>query len=274
MSSIKVPETPKLKHKSDYFRDGLIALSIIGKTGCGKTYLLASILPLISDKIETVFIATAIDNVPVHKAIREYFRNRGIYCEIAKTPNEALNLVEEAVKRGYVTLQKQGLLIFDDFKDGSEKGPYWKFTVHAFNTYRNHGWNFIILAQQPKQLDTDIRNNTTMRIFFNCYSVHAVRAFSDDIAARVPDQEAFDKLIEYTQSVPYSYVMVRDNPFEVSAGKLLDIKTALTSKDVVIPTLNDLMKEMGVRSPAQLEKKSAEAQMEAGNTSRLVRSWI
>jgi len=243
---------------------------IIGKSGCGKTRMLASILPGISSDIRTVLIATVVRNVPLHLAIRDYFRERGIYCGISHDPSEMRTYVDMAERVGSVSLSRQGLIIFDDFNTGRATGPYWEFIIHAFTKLRNNGWNFILVSQQPSFVPTIVRNCTTVRALFDCYSKSALQTFTKDVADRIPDRHAYDMLLDYIRSVPYTYVLVQEHPFEVSAGKMDDFKVVMDSKDVIIPTLHDLMKEMGVTNVGELGAKSAMLQAKAGNTSDLL----
>jgi ABC-type dipeptide/oligopeptide/nickel transport system ATPase component len=270
MASINIPKHPEISHRSDFFRPGFLSLAIIGKSGCGKTHLLASILPGLSENIKTVVIATVVKAVPVHLSIVDYFRKHKVYSTIVHEPEEALALVKTCEDLKYVTPQRQGLLIFDDFNIGRATGDYWDFTIHAFTKLRNIGWNFIILAQQPQFIPTIVRNCTTARILFDCYSKQALLTFTRDVADRIASQDAYDTALDYIRAVPYTYMMVREHPFEISAGKLGKTRTLITESSVVIPTLNDLMKEMGVSSKAQLRDESQRAQLKAGNTSELL----
>lgn len=266
MSRIEIPKLPTIKHSSPFFRDGFLSMTIVGKSGCGKTQMLASILPGISPSIKTVIIATVVKNVPVHLAIKEYFTKKGIYSAISYDPMELRGFVEYAEKIGHVSLERQGLIIFDDFNTGRATGPYWEFIIHAFTKLRNSGWNFIILSQQPSFIPTIVRNCTTSRILFDCYSKSALSTFTRDVVDRIPDRGAYDTLLDYIQKVPYSYVLVQEHPFEVSAGSLDKFRPVMNENIVMMPTLRELMSEMGVKSREALDTKSARLQAQAGNT--------
>jgi len=267
---IAIPRAQAITHKSDFFRDGFISMAIIGKSGCGKSEMLASILPGIAPVFKTVLIATVIHNSPVHLAIRDYFRKKGVYCGISESPTELRRYVDVAEQMEVVTMAAPGLMIFDDFNVGKATGEYWDFVVHAFTKLRNSGWHFIIIAQQPSFLPTIVRNCTTARVLFDCYSKSAITSFTKDIIDRVPNRIALATLMDYIKRVQFTYILVRENPFEVSVGKGNQTRTVLTEHDVVVPTLKDLMKEMGATSPTELDAVSKRAQIEAGNTSHLL----
>ena len=263
---IDIPELPVIKHRSSFFRDGFLSICMIGKSGCGKTQMLASILPGISDSIRTIVIATKVRNAPAHLAIQRYFKSqKGKYCGICDDPKILNSFVTMAEDQGLVSLRKQALLIFDDFNDGKATGPYWQFIIHAFTKLRNSGWNFIILAQNPTFIPPIVRNCTTARVLFNCYVKSAIQGFTKDLVERVPDRAAFNALVQYIQQVPYSYLFVKEMPFEILVGKGATAKSVITQHSVVIPTINELMGELGVHNRQELDTKTKELQKQAGN---------
>ena len=263
---IPIPAGHTLRHTSPFFRPGFVSMTIVGKSGCGKTQLLASVLPGISPEIRTIIIATAVRNVPLHLAIKKFFSSRGVFCGISHDPEEMRAFVEMSERLRHVTPDKQGLIIFDDFNTGRATGPYWDFTIHAFTKLRNSGWNFIILSQQPSFIPTIVRNCTTGRVLFDCYSKSALTTFTRDVADRITDRKAYDALLSYIQRVPFTYLLVQEHPFTVSAGTLGNFRPVLTEREVIMPTMRDLMHEMNVTTPQQLRTKSSQQQKEAGNT--------
>ena len=266
--SIVIPQQMIVKHNSDFFRNGFLSMTIIGKSGCGKTEMLASILPGISLDIKTIFIATVIKDAPAHIAIKNYFLSHGVYCGITHDPFELRASFNMAADNQRVSLNRPGLVIFDDFNTGRATGPFWDVTIHAFTKLRNNGWHFILLAQQPSFVPTIVRNCTTARVLFDCYSKSALTSFTRDVKDRVSDQSAYEGLIEYIQKIPYSYMLVRERPFDISAGKGGNIRSVINGSSVVMPTLQELMNEIGVKSKAELDTKSKMLQREAGNDSR------
>jgi ABC-type dipeptide/oligopeptide/nickel transport system ATPase component len=265
MAEIKIPELPVIKHKSNFFRDGFLSMIVIGKSGCGKTRFLASILPGLSDAIQTVLVASIIKDVPLHKAIVDYYRKKGIRTGTANSPEEIKVAVNVLEARGEVTLEKQGLIIFDDFNNGKSTGPYWDFVIHAFTKLRNSGWNFIIMAQQPSFLPPIVRTCSTCRVLFDCYSKSAFTTFAKDVMDRLPNRDMFRVLVRYLQEVPFSYILVQEHPFEIGAGTLDKCKTVINKNMVKMPSVEALEKELGVPNLQELDAKTKALQIKAGN---------
>jgi hypothetical protein len=266
MAFIPIPSLPILRHKSPFFRDGFLSMAVIGKSGCGKTQLLANILPGISDQISTVIIASVIRGVPLHIAIINYFKSLGKFAGVSNDPEEMRGFVDMAERTGEVSLNDQGLIIFDDFNDGRATGPFWNFIIHAFTKLRNSGWNFIIISQQPSFIPPIVRNCTTARVLFDCYSKSAFDTFTRDVRDRVPDREAYNSILGYIQAIPFSYMMVQEHPFTVTIGKGSEAKKIMDAHIVDIPTLKEIRQQMGAKDNDDLDKKTKEAQINAGNT--------
>lgn len=267
VQTIPIPTLPVTKHRSSFFRDGFISMSVIGKSGCGKTQMLCSILDGISNDFRTVIIAT-VTNTPFHDSIIAWFKRRGCISGKITNPDELIGYTEVAHRTGEVSHQKPGLIIFDDFNRGNQSVhcPYWRAVVHCFTKLRNEGWHFIIVAQQPSYLPTIVRNCTTARILFDCYTQSALETFTRDVRDRIPDVYAFKQLLQWVRSVPYSYLLIQEHPFTVSAGRLNNARLVMDAQSVRVPTFTELMHEMHVRSPEELEQKAKAAQIDAGNT--------
>jgi hypothetical protein len=184
----------------------------------------------------------------------------------ANSPEEIKTAIAILEARGDVTLEKQGLIIFDDFNNGRATGPYWDFIIHAFTKLRNSGWNFIIMAQQPSFLPTIVRTCSTCRVIFDCYSKSAFTTFARDVVDRLPNREMFKVLVKYLQEVPFSYILVQEHPFEIGAGVLNKCKTVISKNMVKVPSIEELEKELGVSSVQELDEKTKVLQLKAGNT--------
>lgn len=272
---INIPSTPTLHHKSPILRDGFVSIMVIGKSGCGKTNFIVSLIPHLSDDIDTYIVASVIRDAPAHKSIVEYCQNQGHIAGTCNSPDELRQAIIKCKDEGFVTPARQGMIIFDDFNIGCPRGEFWDATIDAFTKGRNNGWNFIIIAQYPTFIPPIIRNNTTCRVLFDCYSDYAGAAFLKDIRTRLPDIDAYHTLVKYTQSVPYTYIMVQDRPFTLAAGSLDKAKIVMDERSVKIPTMNEIMSELKVKTPEELDKKTAYLQAKAGNTSyNLLRPYI
>lgn len=266
--AIQIPKYSVLRHK-DFFRDGFISMTVIGKSGCGKTVFLANVLPYMSENIKTVVIASAIEGVGVHRAMRDHFNRpkEGRLCSIHYDPLALREYIRTLNSNGIVSLHDQGMLIFDDFNRGKATGPYWEFVIDAFTKFRNLGWNMIILAQQPSFIPTIVRNNTTIRVLFDCVTKSAVQCFTKDMTDRVADIGVLNELVRYVRSIPYSFMVVKEGPFEVCAGKIGHVQPVMTDTKVYMPTLMQIRQALGASSMADARQKARIAQLRAGNTS-------
>ena len=243
---------------------------ICGKSGCGKTSLMAQLVPGVSDKIKFIVIATMVYRNPFHMAVQEWAKKNKRVCVISSDPDKIRQFVTELHMKGWLIPGSQEmLLIFDDFSINNRSGSkHENLVVEAFTRWRNLGVNIIVVCQDASMVATSCRNCTNMRILFNCASKSALHTFGKDIVDRVPNYEAYQNLVRYITSKPYSYILVRDNPLEISVGQGTDIKKVMTESSVIVPTYNELLKEMGAGSPQELDSKSTEMQKKMGNDAR------
>ena len=264
---IPIPNIAAIKHQSDFFRDGLIAMTVIGKTSCGKTVMLSKILDGVSKSFETVIIAT-VTHTAFHQGIIEWFKKRGCASGKICEPEILSQYCEMARECGEVSNTKPGLIIFDDFNRGSQSihCPYWKAVVNCFTKLRNEGWHFIIVAQQPSFIPTVVRNCTNARILFDCATNSAISNFMIDVKDRVHDMKLIALLVRYIREIPYSYIMVQEHPFTVKIGSGGSAKTIISFDSVRVPVMNEIMSQLGAGNRQELSEKAAIAQKSAGNT--------
>lgn len=264
---IRAKQPPIIKHDGDFLRDGFLAMSIVGKSGCGKTVMLSSILSKLSSSIKTVLIATVVRANPDHIAIVDYFRKKGVFSAICEDPEMMYTFTRHVEISGEVSPKRQGLIVFDDFNTGKPTGPFWEFTVHAFTKLRNMGWNFIIIAQQPSFIPTIVRNCTTARVLFNCYSKQATYDFFKDFKHLVQSPSVLEDLKQFIQDVRYSYIMVQEYPFTISVG-MRAVKTPIFGKGITtVPSVKEIKRQLNVKTMGEMDKVSKGLQKEAGNTS-------
>lgn len=269
MNKIVVKPLPVIKHVSPIYRDGWISAMICGKSGCGKTALMTEIIPGISKSIKCICIATMVVGNPFHEAIREWALSNGIGFYISSNPGYIDAFVEKLRSTGFlVPGVRELLLIFDDFS-ANKRGDSARenLVVRAFTKWRNYGINVIVVCQDATMIATSARNCTNMRVLFGSGSIDAIRAFVKDVRPRVPDQRIIDNLLRYINSKKYYYLMVRDNPFELTLGKGTDMRTVVTEESVRIPTYKEIVSEMGVQDKkgGSLRKEAIEMQKDMGN---------
>jgi hypothetical protein len=265
---IVIPTLPKLTHKSPLYRDGWISFMICGKSGCGKTSLMAELVPGISDKIRFICIATMVYRNPFHLAIKDWAAKTKRVCVISSSPEDIRGFVEGLHRQGWLQPGEQELLlIFDDFSINHRSGSKPEnLVVEAFTRWRNLGVNIVIICQDASMVATSCRNCTNMRVLFNSGSKTALQTFTKDMIDRVPDAYVFHDLIRYITSIPYSYILVQENPLEVSVGNGVDLKKVMNESNVLVPTYRELMAEVGASTPAELREMSVGMQKKMGNT--------
>jgi hypothetical protein len=264
-----------LVHDNDFFRKGFINAIIIGKSQCGKSYLLKQLIDRFSKNIKTAIIATSVDGVDHHKEILEKFARKG--CQVAKylTPDNLMKAIQKCYDQQIVSPTRPGVIMFDDFTDiTTARGPCFNTMAFAATKLRNQGWHVVFITQDITRLPIPVRNSSTCQIFFDSYSRSNIHNFLKDITDRVAAPEYMDLIIRYIRNEPFRYILCRQYPFDICVGKGLEYKKVMSESSVEIPTLKDIKEELGVKSIPELKKKSAYLQKGAGNNSRTLDSII
>jgi hypothetical protein len=105
-----------------------------------------------------------------------------------------------------------------------------------------------------------------MRALFNSASQTALRTFNKDIVDRVADPDAYHELIRYVCSIPFSYLLIRENPLEIAVGKGVSTRRVMSDTSVEVPTYRELMRELGAKSPSEMTRITRGLQQDMGNT--------
>jgi len=271
-----IHNVPKTLHDGNVFRDGLLSLIVIGKSGCGKSQLVAQLLQFISKSIKYIFIATLLEGNQFHKDIQTWAKQHKIYCRVSHSPEELMGAIDLARERRLVDIGKdEGLLLCDDFSiNNRSRAIYEDFVVHAFTRFRNYGWHFIIISQDPTMIATSVRNCSTSRILFNCASRSSTNTFIRDIDDEITTKPEFKTLLKYIKVIPYSYIFVKEAPIEVYIGKGLVQRKVMDLNEVSLPTYEEILNELGVSSAKQLTKKAVQTQKDMGNTAYKVANKV
>lgn len=75
---VSVPITPREQHISDIFPPGHLSIMIVGKSGCGKSFLVRELVPNIGN-ISQVIMLTKIINNPVSLALKQWCEHTPIH---------------------------------------------------------------------------------------------------------------------------------------------------------------------------------------------------
>lgn len=271
-NGIVIKHAPGIKHNSELYRDGWISFMLCGKSGCGKTSLMAELIPGISEQIKFICIATMVYNNSFHLAIKDWAKRNHRICVISDDPAAIRNFVTQLHYQGHlVPGEQEMLLIFDDFAIHNRSDrPRQNLVVEAFTRWRNLGVNMVVVCQDVTMVAPNCRNCINMSILFNSNAA-ARYNFNKAFYDLIPDKPAYEQVMRYITSVPYSYVLIRYNPFEISVGKGTRIRRVMDDKSVVVPTYRELMSEIGAGTPAELESMSMRMQRSIGNTAPEVR---
>jgi hypothetical protein len=268
LDEIKVTHLPKIRHRDPLYRDGWVSFMLCGKSGCGKTSLMAQLVPGMSECIRFIVIATQNYNNPFHIAIKKWAAEHNKVCVISTSPDQIRTFMTTLHRAGWLIPGKQeALIIFDDFSIDKRSGRRIEsFVVEAYTRWRNMGVNFVIVCQDAGMIATSCRNCTNMRALFNSASRTALATFNKDIIDRVADPEVYKGLVRYVTSVPFSYLLIRENPLDLAIGKGTALRKVMSDTDVVVPTYQELMSELGVNTPKELSILTKGLQRHLGNT--------
>jgi hypothetical protein len=214
---IELIHGPQVEHHSQYYPHGHLSIGIVGASGCGKSYLLLSILPQIA-KLSQVIICTRV-HTPVYDQIRKWCDASTIEDDddpeskiefaLFTSPIEAdagiARMTEEKPEDTY------GIIIFDDFNEGTtaHNSPYMKVQNVCTMQKRNDGYHSCIVTQQYTNIGTKSRNNTNMLFAFTMHDKYALDGFSRHVfeATGIDSQDVRECFRDVTK-VPHSYMLL------------------------------------------------------------------
>ena len=175
---------PLLEHRDkEILNKGSNFMTIVGKSGTGKTVLLDHIVP--KYKANNIIVCSLIKDNDVHQAIFEWSDENGIDCCIVHNLEDATRAVDIAKAKFHSLPPNQRhnhhtILIFDDFskyKSGRDN-PLNNFAIQAYSTLRNCGFSFIFVTQDYSNIPTLVRSNLShiyMFPFTNYYGLLQLR---------------------------------------------------------------------------------------------------
>jgi hypothetical protein len=265
---IHLEHAPGVKHKNPLFRDGWMSMIICGTSGCGKTSLMAQLVPGISDTVKFITIASRVKGNDFHLAVKKWAESKHMIYVWHDDPIKLAAYIEALHDGGFLIKDEQEmLLIFDDFAPPAtlSKDKRVQLVVRAFTTWRNYGLHLIVVCQNASMVPQDSRNCLTLRMMFES-DARPMQNFRDGFIGLLPDKDVYHNLEKYVCCVPWTYICYRKKPLEIGIGKGTSIRKVMDQNNVDIPTYNELMKEIGAVTPHDLDTMTMKMQKKIGNT--------
>lgn len=168
-------------HACILFPRGHISAYIVGLSGSGKSVLLLSLVPNIENIASILYLSLIVDN-PVCKAIQGYADANHIKFVTHNEPETSREALEKFVNEREEG--KSNLVIADDFVLAQQKSDHpSKILLTAITQLlRNYRFHNICISQSVKAFPDNLRNNSNLRIIFNCASVLALKAVAQEFS--------------------------------------------------------------------------------------------
>lgn len=199
------------KHKHFALPDGHLAFCINGTSGSGKSTVICSLLPFISNLSQVLIFSCISEEVnKAYQAIHAWCDKSDIEYGIVDNPRDAKLMMtefQEKKKPGSF-----GICIMDDFnqqKSGKNDAFNSEGAVIAA-MQRNYGYHCVFVCQATQGVPTSIRNNTNIKIVFRMNEEHAIRGARLDFlnSGVIKSREEFDGLFAIIQKIDHSYLML------------------------------------------------------------------
>jgi len=228
-------ELPDIKpHYNDYPFDKTphLAMFIVGKSGCGKSSILLSVIMKVRD-ISNLIVCTLISGNPVNELISQHCKQNGItYTEINEIDN-AMDQMTDIVENGKKPKDKPyTLIIFDDWNANTTKrdDPYTKMKNEVFSKWRNKKCSIIEVVQSYTMISTLLRTNITAFIMFPMNDKYAIQNARKDVINMMDITE--DEFTDWYKKIiqkDHSFIMgVKDRAYislqDVKNGEIQEYK--------------------------------------------------
>lgn len=178
---------PLLKHRDEsILNKGSNFITIVGKSGTGKTVLLDHIVPKF--KVMNIIVCSLIKDNEVHETIADWADEHDIDCCVVNTLERAVQAVDIAKAKFLAQPPEERykyhtLLVFDDFskfKTGRDN-PLNNFAIQAYSTLRNCGFSMIFVTQDYSNIPTLVRANLSHVYMFPFTNFHGLLQLKLDI---------------------------------------------------------------------------------------------
>lgn len=272
-------DPPKLvKHRSKYIADGYGCFILIcGRTGCGKTVVLRTIAPMMSDDIKYIIIASRVRDNPVHKVILEWAKSKGKKGIMVHEVDEYNEAIGETINN---KKKNDGMLIiFDDFTEyKTRQNEFTNAQVVSFSQLRNYNACGISIQQQYCSFDTFLRCNSKIKIIFPMCDRHSVIAVRQEFtnlfgyAKKEELDKIFNDWYDYICNNKFKFLCMYSDPPKLTLGfgeKQIYPPQEKTKLDITNPPVTENKRGAGLRSRGLLRRTAVDLGLPAYRVNQL-----
>lgn len=224
-SRIVIPKKEKVKNKFPLPDDHVMGC-IVGASGSGKTYILLSIIPLIT-KLKYLIICSKIIGNQVYEGINSYCNDNNIEYKFSNEVEEASDEIEKVINKK--KSNEYFLIIFDDFcpsNSYSRSEPHTRLVIQTYQMLRNFKCHAITITQSYTGVPTLVRNNLNLLIVFKMNQTNSINRCALDFSNMTgrTDKEFYELYKEILKE-KYSYILINDVSiylYKPSNGEILN----------------------------------------------------
>lgn len=195
--------------------------SVTGRSGCGKTTLVKSIVPHIPS-LSRIYYCSLVEGNPIITALATWANDNKVKLRIAETFDAIQQAIDEAKTEGRMNISGMTLLIADDVhvgKKGSQGGKVADLISMIYCQLRNYRCHMLFLSQSPLIMSTIGRTNLNFAVTYPTNSRTSVRASIEIIASVANvEEEDVEKAYRMIQSYPHGFLLAVDKRVYWSDG--------------------------------------------------------
>jgi len=264
--SVAIKRQAKVDHGEQWIPHPCLSI-ILGRSGCGKSYILGAIAPKIRELCHVVVLTPIVSN-PVYQALGDYFTNKDIRFEICGDIKRAQDVLGEAMDKQEEG--KYGLCIMDDMNSGQRGSTSCtgnNVLTAIYTKIRNYNWHCFILCQDISFIPTRARTNANMWVIFQQNNTYSVNQIMRDLPNLIPDvsidelhdlfytlkqdRHAFMLASVCNDDVPRVYVANRDTKMKL---RPVEFDRYNANEDAQLAKISHLMDERGNEQTKRLIK--------------------
>jgi hypothetical protein len=227
--SVAIKRQKKIEHGPQWLPHPCLSI-ILGRSSCGKSYLLGAILPQLREVCHVVILTPIITN-PVYQALGDFFTQKNIRFEICGSIKDAQTVLGNAIAKQ--DKGKYGICVMDDMnagQRGSASSSANNVLSAIYTKIRNYNWHCFIICQDITMLPTRARTNANMWVIFQQVNSFSIRQIMRDLPNLVPDVtpeelgDLFDTLKQDRHAFMLASVCADDVPRVFVANKDTQMK--------------------------------------------------